>query len=315
MFTAWDDDGALDPDAQRRLLDFVVERGGVSACFVRSGMGQSYAFSFDEAKLVIQTACNHLRDSMPVLAGCMGVWDRDREALPFPETYLHECIALGEFAAECGAQAAVFHMPEALAGWRPSSDEVVHDYFAELCERVPLPRLIYQPPGTDADFLLHGERLAALAAWDSIAGAKVSYSDAAYLFELARAVEPHDCEFIVGAETAYYAGLYAGAKSVIGQGAILNPHVLNAVRGAFTAGDRAGALQAQETVNALCAACRNPQDFFKRYASEQGYAVGRAARAKAGDPYGRVPAPLDNDEYRAFLRVYEEAAAHYPAPA
>ena len=54
-FTVFRSDLSFDSDGQRRFLDFLIERGGISAFFVRSGMGQMFTYSYEEVQAMART--------------------------------------------------------------------------------------------------------------------------------------------------------------------------------------------------------------------------------------------------------------------
>ena len=112
--TIFGSDLSFDPDGQRRFLDFLVDRGGISAFFVRSGMGQMYTFSFDDVKAMASTACGHLKGRARVLVGASGIWDRDRENYPDPAVYTNQAVELSKYAEEQGADGVVHTVPEAI---------------------------------------------------------------------------------------------------------------------------------------------------------------------------------------------------------
>ncbi len=315
-FTAFDEQGALHPDGQRNLLDFMVRSKSINAFFMRSGMGQMFAFDFEDVKSLTRTACAHLAGKAPVIVGCNGVWDRDYARRPDPGVFQAQCVTLGQYAADQGANGVVFTMPEALVpGDGKTVRDVVLRFFERMNDAVSLPIFIYQPPGTGEAYRLTPELIATLAEMDHICAAKVSYSDMEYVLGLIRAVKDKPFVFITGVETVYFATLYAGSRAAIGQGACLNPSVLNAVRTAFLDGDRERALQAQEAVNLLVHACGNAPYFLKRYATEHGFPVPPHARPMPGDLYKSKGTAMTDEEYTTFKRLLEEKIARFPEPA
>ena len=310
-FTAFNEDGTLDDQGQRKFLDFLERQGGISAYFIRAGMGQMYSFSIDDVKQLTTNVCSHLKGRKPVLVGCNGAWNRDYTKRPDPEVFLKQGIELGKFAKDAGAAGVVHTVPEALEFNGKTKDELFLNYFGALAEAVDLPLYIYQPPGSQAEYHLTGPLLAKLAEIDNVCGAKVSSPDAELIFNLAYTTRKQEFSYIVGCETAFYAGLYAGAKAAIGQGTILNPHILNAVQDRYDAGDREGALAAQESVNALCYGCGNPVDFLKRYSTEQGFPIKPCFRSMNPNPYGTDPVPLSDEAYNRFKVQYEAELAKY----
>ena len=311
-FTIFNDDGSLDDAGQRRFLDFMLERGGVSAYFLRSGMGQMYTYSLEDTKQMAKNVCAHMQGKAPVLIGCSGIWDRNYDQKPDYATYLAQGIELGQYAEQQGADGLVYTIPEAIdpeAG--ESMDAFLVRYFTAICAAVKCPVLIYQPPGTKAEYCVTETSITALAEMDNLVGMKISSSDANYLFEMIRATRDKDFGFIVGNETAFYAGCVAGARACIGQGTTLNPKIIRAIVERWEAGDIAGMIEAQEATNTLVRVCPNPVEFFKRYATEQGYPVGLTARSVDASGYAATRPSLSEADYAAYKKVFESLNAAY----
>lgn len=309
-FSAFHDDGRFDPDGQRRLLDFMEQRGGVSAYFVRSGMGQMYTFGIEDTQELADTVCSHLAGRAPVLVGCSGQWDRNYDTRPDPAVYTQQSIDLACYALDKGAAGVVLTIPEGLlpVGGETEAD-LTQRYFETVAAQIPGPIFIYQPPGTDPKYHMTEQSIARLAAIDNVVGAKASYGDGYYVYRLIRATAGHEFAYIVGFEMIFAMALYAGARACIGQGTTLNPRVMNAVQTRFETGDRAGALAAQDAVNLLVEGSCNPQDFYKRLATENGFAVGRHHRVMHSNPYMTSPTPCTDAQYEAFKRLLEETEA------
>ena len=309
-FSAFDDKGAFDADGQRNLMDFMESRGGISSYFVRSGMGQIYTYDETDFKALADCACSHMEGRKPVLIGANGVWDRNYDKRPDAKVYMEECIRFAQYARDAGASGVVYTMPEALVpadGESPA--DLVKRYFTTLCAGVDLPVFMYQPPGTLKEYMLTRELIAELADIDNLVGAKASYADGEYVFNLIRAVKNKDFKYIIGAETIWALGLYAGSQAVIGQGSTLNPQVISKVQECFEAGDREGTLAAQDAVNELVYACSNPQDFYKKWAIEQGFPLGLYHRSMHSNPYATDPTPLDDAAFQHAKNKINEVEA------
>lgn len=312
VFTVFKRDRSLDDDGQLQLLEALEATNSVSAYFVRSGMGQMYTFTLEEVKQIAGIACAHFGDRAPVLVGASGIWDRNRDRLPDPDTYLREAIDLTRFAEQVGAAGAVHTIPEGLKTLRgPSPREVTSDYFRRVADATAIPILIYQPPGTDPDFCVTPESLAELAGIDRIRGIKVSSPDAGYVFDLCRALQGTQCVYITGHECAWLWGLHCGSKAVIGQGSSLNPAILKAVQDRFDAGDVDGARDAQQSVNRLVAACPDAVGFLKRYLNDNGHPMGATFRPAGANRYLKDPTPMTDAQYNAFKAIYESELAPY----
>ena len=314
VFTIFDREGALDEAGQRRFFDFLLDQGGISAYFVRSGMGLMYTFTAEETRSIARVTCEHLRGRAPVLVGASGIWTRDFDRLPDPEQYLRDGIELGRYALDQGAAGVVYTVPECLtpadAGARAVAEAHLA-YFERICVAVPGPVLLYQPPVTRPEFCLAPETLSQLAEIDNLVAGKFSTENGAYVFELIRAVADRNFGFIVGCETVFYLGLWLGARACIGQGTILNPKLFVAMLDAAEAENWSMVLEIQAAVNRLVRGCGNPVDFLKRYAREKGYAVPQYERTSVTHPYLTDRTPLTDEAYSAFKALYEQELARF----
>lgn len=305
-FTVFKEDGSLDDAGQRRFMDFLLERGSISAFFIRSGMGLMYTFSMEDTRQIARNVCSHLRGITPILVGCSGIWDRNYDRRPDPRVYVNQSIELGNYALEQGAAGVVYTVPEAL---EPASGETIQQmierYFCTVCDQVSGPVFVYQPPNTLRDYEILPETLSRLADIDNFIGGKFSTADGFYTYELLRAVRGKHFGYIVGNETMFYAGLVAGAIACIGQGALLNPQILTAVYERYRSGNYSGMLLAQDAVNTLVSQGVNAVDFIKRYATEKGYDVPLYTRSQCNNPYMTDAEPITEEAYHKFKKIYE----------
>ncbi|HOV32763.1 MAG TPA: dihydrodipicolinate synthase family protein [Candidatus Hydrogenedens sp.] len=311
-FTIFKEDGSLDLSGQVRLLEYMVNHGSISAFFIRSGMGQMYAFSFDEVKQIAEVACKVVKGHAAVLIGCSGIWDRNYDKRPDRQQYINEAVELSRFAEGIGADGVVHTIPEALL---PEGNETLADltykYFETICSSVKIPVLFYQTPGTKPEYCLTPELLRNLSRLDNLVAGKVSSSDGGYMFDLARAVRNENFSLVIGNETIFYAGLVVGCRACIGQGTTLNPQIIRVMVERYCAGDTESCLQAQEDVNLLVRKCPNPVEFFKRYITEKGYPVSECSRTIENNPYFKSDARLTMEEYEQYKKIYEEVLSRY----
>ena len=311
-FSIFRSDLSFDPDGQCRFLDFLLDRGGISAFFVRSGMGQMFTFSYEDVQAIARTACSHLKGRAAVLVGTTGIWDRDRNNYPDPAVFVNEAVELSRYAEEQGADGVVHTIPEAILPRDGQTEaDVILDYFETVSAAVSIPTFIYQPPGTAAAYNVTHELLAKLADMPNMAGIKVSTADAGYIATLCAAVYGRDFAYITGNENAFYAGLYCGSTAVIGQGAAMYPQMLNFLQERFEAGDAVSAVMAQHAVYKLVAFNINSVEFFKRYATEQGYPVDGYARPMKGVDYVKAIGNVSEEQYAAYKCLLEEELAPY----
>jgi dihydrodipicolinate synthase/N-acetylneuraminate lyase len=304
VFSVFDAQGRFDGAGQAQFLSFLETFPSIRAYFVRSGLGRMYTFDMADAKAIVACACRHFEGRKPVLAGCSGVWDRDRDRLPAPSEYLAQALELSRYAEAQGAAAVVHVMPEALKRSGVSPEDATLRYFETVSAAVDLPVVIYQPPGTDPAFRLTPGLLVRLCDAAQVAGAKVSSTDAALILDLSWAVRERDFAYIVGAETAYYAGLPAGACGVIGQGSCMYPWLLERMAAAYDDGETGTVRELQARVNGLVRECTAPAEFLKRYAKGQGFALEPFERRDNGAP----ALTLSGETYQRYLAYYREHA-------
>jgi 4-hydroxy-tetrahydrodipicolinate synthase len=311
-FTVFKEDGTLDDAGQRRFLDFLVEMDAINAFFIRSGMGLMYTFNMDDTKQIARNVCAHLKGAAPVLLGCSGIWDRNYDKRPDPLCYIEQGVELGNYAHEVGAAGAVYTVPEGLIPHVGETEQqMIERYFTTICERVAGPVFVYQPPGTLKNYEIAPETLGRLANIKNFRGGKFSTMDGYYTYELMRAVREKSFIYIVGCETMFYAGLFLGSRACIGQGAILNPQILNAMLERYRSGNYSGVMRAEDAINTLVENITNPVDFLKMYATEKGYATPLYTRSQKSNPYMTDRDPITKEEYDQFKAVYETELIPY----
>jgi dihydrodipicolinate synthase/N-acetylneuraminate lyase len=313
VFTAFKPDQSFDPDGQRHFLDGLLGQGPIDNFFVRSGMGQMYTYDYDEVREMIALACAHLGGKAPVLAGCAGIWDRDRDHRPDPAVFTRQAVELSQYAQEQGAAVAVHTLPEAiLPGEGETTLDVTLRYLEAVTAAIQIPVVLYQPPGTDPAFHVTAETLPVIAAMPGVAAIKVSTSDAAIISDLCWSVRGMDFGYITGDERGLLAGLCMGSVGCIGQGCCVNPAVVRAIFDRQAAGDYTGALDAQRSVNLLTNRIGNAVEFLKRYFTEKGHPVHTTGRTRRNNAYAKYPyEPMTDAQYAEWKALFEAEYARY----
>ncbi|HET6600140.1 MAG TPA: 4-hydroxy-tetrahydrodipicolinate synthase, partial [Burkholderiaceae bacterium] len=171
LVTPMHEDGSIDYDALRRLVDWHIAEGTDCICVVGT-TGESPTVSFEEHFEVIRVAVEHAKGRVPVMAGTGGNSTR-------------EAIELSEYAKKVGADCTLSVVPY----YNKPSQEGLYQHFKAIAEAVDLPMLLYNVPGrTVADLL--PETVLRLAQVPGIVGIKEASSlidRAAWLIKLAPA--------------------------------------------------------------------------------------------------------------------------------
>jgi len=129
IVTPMSDDGALDLDALRRLVDWHIAEGTDGICIVGT-TGESPTVSYDEHCLLIRTTVEQVAGRVPVIAGTGA-------------NSTAEAIELTECAKAAGAQAGLSVVPY----YNRPTQEGLYQHYKKIAESVDLPLILYNVPG------------------------------------------------------------------------------------------------------------------------------------------------------------------------
>jgi len=153
IITPMFDDGGLDYDSLRSLLDWHVAEGSDGIVVVGTS-GESPTVSVEEHCELIRITVEHIAGRIPVIAGTGG-------------NSTLEAIELTKFAKQVGADASLQVVPY----YNKPTQEGMYAHFQKIAESVDLPVILYNVPGrTVAD--LAGDTVVRLADVPGIIGIK-----------------------------------------------------------------------------------------------------------------------------------------------
>jgi 4-hydroxy-tetrahydrodipicolinate synthase len=152
------DDGSIDFDGLRQLIDWHISQG--SDCIAVVGTtGESPTVSVDEHCEIIRVAVQHTKGAVPIMAGTGG-------------NSTLEAIELSKFAKEVGADCTLSVVPY----YNKPSQEGIYQHFKSIAQAVDIPMVLYNVPGrTVADML--PETTLRLAQIPGIVGIKEASGD------------------------------------------------------------------------------------------------------------------------------------------
>lgn len=132
IVTPMHDDGAIDYNAYRRLIDWHIEQG--TAAIVAVGTtGESPTVDMQEHAELIEQAVKHVAGRVPVIAGTGANSTR-------------EAIELTEHAKKVGAKASLQVAPY----YNRPTQEGLYRHFRSIAEACGLPLILYNVPGRTA---------------------------------------------------------------------------------------------------------------------------------------------------------------------
>lgn len=147
------DDGSLDIQALRSLIDYHIEQKSDGIVVVGT-TGESPTVDFDEHALLIKTTVEHSAGRIPVIAGTGA-------------NSTSEAIALTRKAKELGADACLLVTPY----YNKPTQEGLYQHFQAIAAAVDIPQILYNVPGrTGCD--LQNDTVLRLAAIKNIVGIK-----------------------------------------------------------------------------------------------------------------------------------------------
>lgn len=153
IVTPMRDDGALDLDAFRKLIDWHIGEG-TDGIVVVGTTGESPTVDFEEHHLLIDTAVKHAAKRIAVVAGTGANSTR-------------EAIGLAQHAKKSGADASLTVVPY----YNRPTQEGLYRHFRAIAEAVDIPHILYNVPGrTVAD--LQNDTVLRLAEIPNIVGLK-----------------------------------------------------------------------------------------------------------------------------------------------
>jgi 4-hydroxy-tetrahydrodipicolinate synthase len=211
------EDGSLDLDAYRALIDWHVASG--TAAIVAVGTtGESPTVDVEEHATLIRVAVEHAAGRVPVVAGTGGNSTR-------------EAVELTRHAAKVGAAASLQVVPY----YNKPGQEGMYRHFRAVAEAVDLPQILYNVPGrTVAD--LSNDTVLRLAQVPGIVGLKDATGDIPRAIELI-ARKPEGFALYSGNDDSALALMALGGQGVISVTANVAPREMAQLCTAALAGD------------------------------------------------------------------------------
>jgi 4-hydroxy-tetrahydrodipicolinate synthase len=221
IVTPMRDDGSLDFEAYRRLIEWHLAEGTNGIVAVGT-TGESPTVDHDEHCELIRVAVETVRGRVPVIAGTGG-------------NSTTEAIELTAYAKGVGADATLQVVPY----YNKPTQEGLYQHFRKVAETVDLPVILYNVPGrTVAD--LATETTLRLAQVAGIVGIKDATGDPARGADLLRRA-PKSFAVYSGNDDSALALMLLGGHGVISVTANVAPRLMAEMCKAALAGDLSGA--------------------------------------------------------------------------
>jgi 4-hydroxy-tetrahydrodipicolinate synthase len=207
IVTPMQEDGGLDFDAFRRLIDWHINEG-TDGIVVVGTTGESPTVDFDEHRLLIKTAVEHAAKRVPVIAGTGANSTR-------------EAIELSAYAKQTGADMSLSVVPY----YNKPTQEGLYRHFRAIAEAVDIPQILYNVPGrTVAD--LQNDTVLRLAQIPNVVGIKDATANLERGADLLRR-KPGDFLVFSGDDATGLALMLLGGHGVISVTANVAPRLMH----------------------------------------------------------------------------------------
>jgi 4-hydroxy-tetrahydrodipicolinate synthase len=207
IVTPMRDDGALDLDAFRKLIDWHIGEG-TDGIVVVGTTGESPTVDFEEHHLLIDTAVKHAAKRIAIVAGTGANSTR-------------EAIGLAQHAKKSGADASLTVVPY----YNRPTQEGLYRHFRAIAEAVDIPHILYNVPGrTVAD--LQNDTVLRLAEVPNIVGLKDATANLERGADLLRR-RPHGFSVYSGDDGTALALMLMGGEGVISVTANVAPRLMH----------------------------------------------------------------------------------------
>jgi 4-hydroxy-tetrahydrodipicolinate synthase len=217
IVTPMQDDGRLDFERFKTLIDFHIEQG-TDGIVVVGTTGESPTVDFDEHKELIRLAVAHARGRVTIVAGTGG-------------NSTSEAIELTQSAKNTGADACLSVVPY----YNKPTQEGLYRHFRTIAEAVDIPLIVYNVPGrTVAD--LGNDTMLRLAQVPNILGIKDATANIERGSDLLRRA-PKGFAVYSGDDATGLALMLLGARGIISVTANVAPRLMHEMCSAALAGD------------------------------------------------------------------------------
>jgi len=217
IVTPMHEDGALDIDALRVLIDFHVKEG-TDGIVVVGTTGESPTVDFDEHCLLIETTVSHCAGRIPVIAGTGA-------------NATSEAIELTRQAKQLGADACLLVTPY----YNKPPQEGLYQHYRAIAEAVDIPQILYNVPGRTACDISN-DTVLRLAEIPNIIGIKDATGNMERAGDLISRA-PENLAVYSGDDASAMSLMLMGGRGVISVTANVVPHLMHELSVAAISGD------------------------------------------------------------------------------
>jgi 4-hydroxy-tetrahydrodipicolinate synthase len=231
MVSAFTREGAIDGNAMRRSMDFVLARGVQGLVFLGS-TGEFPYIQLKDKKRLVDVVVDHANGRRPVIIGT-SAFGRD------------DVVELSRYAQDAGADGVMIALPI----YYKLSPESIRAHYEAIASTIDLPIVLYNFPAT-THLEMTPDIVIQLAEIDTVVGIKESIGDMTQVEAVIKGVKKPFSTF-VGGSTFLLEALQLGGAGTADPVANMLPEYVVAVYNAFKAGNRSQATEANNRLKEL----------------------------------------------------------------
>lgn len=167
--TPFNDDGTINFDAFKKLIDF-HKKHGTDGLLVLGSAGEASMLKKIEKQEIIEFVSKYAKGKIPVFVGTTA-------------SNTSETIAMTKFAKQCDSDGALMVVP----GYIMPPQEAIYDFFKEVATTVDIPIAIYNNP-TRVGVNIQPETAIRLAKIPNIVAIKQAYPEVSHLIKIKKAL-------------------------------------------------------------------------------------------------------------------------------
>ncbi len=217
IVTPFTEDGKLDEEALRKLVDFQIEKG-ITGLVPVGTTGESPTLSHDEHHRVIEIVIDQARGRVPVIAGT-------------GSNCTEEAIRMTEKAKQAGATASLQVAPY----YNKPTQEGFYKHFTAIADAVDIPIIVYNIPGRSGKNIENSTMLE-LAKHKNIVGVKEASGNINQMMDLILN-KPDSFVVLSGDDNLTLPLMALGGKGVISVASNIVPDRMKEFVGAALNGD------------------------------------------------------------------------------
>ncbi|MCG8334998.1 MAG: dihydrodipicolinate synthase family protein [Proteobacteria bacterium] len=230
MMTPFAEDGSLNEEELRRMIDFQIQNG-VHGLFPVSTVGEFIHLTFEAKVKMMEITVDQSKGMVPVTPGV---------AASHPD----DSIRLAHQASKLGCKAVVIAPPH----YYPHSPDSIEAFFQTIIQSVEIPIILYNIP-LFAQPLTY-DVIRRLAESDKVVGIKDSSGSMVDMMHFMdeSSYAGNDLNLLTGREETLFALLMSGGKGCMATSAGIVPEVMTAIYNSYVNKDYDQALRMQQSI-------------------------------------------------------------------